>query len=370
MYHHDSREYQVSASEAAKRGREKMEAIIAKGRASAIAVVEQVQSQVPQDRIAPANRLTIGSGGDKYTLKIPETDAQFIHEHAIGQVAQKTNMPAKFLDDLSDKPWGRELVAHNLNTLLAHSTSRHLIRSVNSEVRGFVSDRFRRLDSRPLLDAFILACKEIGALPIEGYALDTKVRMRAVLPMVFEPAPNEVMLFGLEWGNSDFGDGGHCVRLWNQRIWCTNLAIIDEALRQVHLGKRLDDNITYSDRTYRLDNEANASALRDVVYESLSPVKVNQYLTYIKEAAEQKVGEKDVARILKAKLQKSEAEQVEAMFNGPDVLNLPEGKSTYRLSNAVSWFAQTEGLSANRKLELQKIAGDLLPGQHTKAREV
>jgi hypothetical protein len=49
------------------------------------------------------------------------------------------------------------------------------------------------------------------------------------------------------------------------RIWCSNLAITQEEMRQVHLGKRLDDSVHYSQRTYELDAETTVSALRDVI---------------------------------------------------------------------------------------------------------
>lgn len=382
MYHHDSRSYEQASSEAAKRGREKMEAIIAKGQQNAHAVLEQVERQVPKDLIATTKAIKVIApiGTDRFGLAIQNGNPIPMHEHALAQVADKAGFNNTFLNSLrmvkapEDDPWNQELIAHNFNQLLLHNDSRNLIRVVEEkgqeEVRGFLSDRFRRLDSRPLLDTFMKACMEIGAVPVDGYALDTRVRMRAVLPYVFEPIKNEVMLFGAQWGNSDFGNGGHTVSLFNIRVWCTNTAICDEVLRQVHLGKRLEDNIIYSRQTYELDTKANASAMKDIVLDCLSAEKVNGYLQYIREAGEDKIGEKDVLRILKNKLGKQEQEKVIDLFDGPDVVNLPAGSTTYRLSNAISFFAQTEGISRNRQLDLQRLAGELVPVAHAKVREV
>ncbi len=292
MFHHSTTDYRVAASQAAARAREKFEAMIEKGRATGEAVFNQVHSQVPVDRVVRAERLKVRPDVDdapgKFDIILPGIDPQPLHPHALRQVAEKAGMHGQYLTNLikihqddPDGDWPAVLVANNLNTLLAHSRSRNLVRSVNSgggeEVRGFLSDAFRRLDSRPLLDAFVEACQELGAVPVEGFALDTRVKLRAVLPHVFEPADNEVMLFGVEWSNSDFGAGGHTLSLFNTRIWCTNTAVMDEALRQVHLGRRLEDNIAYSQRTYDLDNRTNASALKDVVRDTLSPERVNGY---------------------------------------------------------------------------------------------
>ena len=79
------------------------------------------------------------------------------------------------------------------------------------------------------------------------------------------------------------------------RVWCTNLAIGEECLRQVHLGKRLDDNIEYSQETYRLDTAANASALKDVVHNSISPERVNAYLEVIQKASREEIQGRDGA---------------------------------------------------------------------------
>lgn len=386
MYHHSSTKYEVAASEAAKKGRDKMEAMIAKGKSTAMAVVEQVQAQVPQDSLVRTQGIHIqpikgGDGayfGSGYSLSAIDWAPAMLHTLALRQLADKTDMPNKYLDILTARgDWGRELAADNFNRLLMHAkqNDKNLIRKVSTkdglEVRGVLSDRFRRIDSRPLLDAFIGACQSLDAVPIEGYALETKVRMRAVLPFVFEPVPNEVMLFGIQWGNSDFGDGGHCLSLFNIRVWCTNTAVMDEVLRQVHLGRTISEDISYSTQTLNLDTQANASAMKDVVKEFLGPKRVNGYLDSIKMACEENIEEKDVLRLLKGKLGKEETQRVSDLFASPDVQNLPPGNTSYRLSNAVSWFAQDASVSRGRQLDLQRLAGELLPSMtKIKAREV
>ena len=57
-----------------------------------------------------------------------------------------------FTATLDAATWGAELAARNLNELLRNAvdpTTRYLVRSVKGEARGWLSDRFRRLDCRP-----------------------------------------------------------------------------------------------------------------------------------------------------------------------------------------------------------------------------
>ena len=57
---------------------------------------------------------------------------------------------------------------------------------------------------------------------------------------------------------------------------------------------------------------------------------------------------------------------VEDAFESEDVINLPAGKSVWRASNAISWIAgRTE--DPDRKLELERIAGEVLNGKADKS---
>lgn len=363
-------DYPVAASEAATKGRVKMQEIVHQNLRQAESVIEQVQSQTIEDRIVRGAALgfkPVLPETDKMnpsiSIEIPQDADYKLHSHALSQVADKADVPMKFVNSLLERGhWGAVLVAHNFAEIFGRGNgNRYLVRSVDDETRGFLSDRYRRLDSRPLLDAFTGACQEIGVVPVQGFALETKVRLRAILPVVFEPIPNEVMVFGIEWGNSDFGAGGHTLSMFQMRLACTNGMTLDDVLRQVHLGGRLSDNIEYSQKTYELDTEANISALRDVVRSSLNPSRVKGYLAAIQTAAEQEISPKEAVQILKKNLNKTEADSAIEAYNSPDVVNLPPGNSVYRLSNAISWIAQAKDIEPERVLELNKIAGNLIP---------
>jgi hypothetical protein len=281
-------------------------------------------------------------------------------------MAQTTDLPLKFIDSLqfASEPWGKELLAHNLRTLFQNrfARGRYLIRSVNDEVRGFLSDRYRRLDSRPIIEAFATAVQEKGALPYNGYVTDTKVALQAIMPEVYEPIPGEMVAYGLSLENSDFGNGALSIRAYLLRIWCSNLAITQEEMRQVHLGRRLDESMLYSDRTYELDAQTTVSALRDVVSNQLNAASLRDRMDSIRRAHEQQVEPGSVRLMLRKALLKTETEAVVEAYNSTDTYNLPAGNTTWRLSNAISWVAgKTE--DSERKLDLMKLAGEVLPAK-------
>ncbi len=353
----------------------KLDSIIQHGMISAEQIVADIQSRMVRDSIVktPAVRV-LSEDGKTWKFHAGEMVAP-LHDHAFSQVLTDAGLGAKFVNGVTEEAkgarWGSELVAHNLNTIFANRTrQRNLVRQENDVVKGFLSDRYRRLDSRPLLDSFIGAARQIGLVPIDGKATGTKSRIRALFPKVYEPCDGETVAFGLEWGNSDYGDGGHMVNLFMLRIWCKNLAVTESCLRQIHLGRRLDDNIEYSRTTLELDTKANAAALADTVKYAIAPARIDGMIESIRTAKDDVIGKGDVTARLKKLLNKGDAEQVEKIFNGPDVVNVPEGQDAWRLSNACSWFAQTKDFSVAKQLELQDVAGQLLPIKAGRVREV
>lgn len=377
LIHHSNLDYNVAASEAAKSARAKMEAMFAPGVRSAQDVLERVQTEVPVDAVVPSHRFEIEEDHDeKYgvTLGLPTVGRSLsLTRHSFGQLCSVAGLPQRYANDLlsimdtrTKEPkrelWSVELLARNLRELVSHQRKKYLVRSVSDEARGILSDSYRRLDCRPLLDSFSLACQHVGAVPVDGHATDTKVEIKAMLPLIFEPIPNEVLCFGVAWANSDYGNGAHSLREFVLRLVCTNKAVADEMLRQIHLGKRIGEDAVFSQKTYQLDTETTASALYDVVGNAFSPEKINAYQARVRKAHEEQVDGKTVAaRLGRLDLTKEEAKGVQEAFESSDVVMLPPGNTNWRLSNAISWFAGTRVDDEERKMELERVAGKVLP---------
>jgi hypothetical protein len=368
MIHHDnSRSYEVAVSDAAKHFQTKLEQQIHGSVERVTRVIEQVQNDVPQDAIVLGRTLKFNPKWEPQErgvfLQAPEGQALKIHDHALAQIGERAkirnlNTVVREMRDRGE--WGAQLVAHMFTEIYSHlNGDRFLLRQVRGELRGFLSDSFRRLDSRPVMEAFIRGIQKYGARPVDGFALQTKVKVRAVLPYVFEPFPGEIMSFGAELSDSDYGDGALGVRGFVTRMWCTNLATTEEVLNQVHLGKRLPDNMKFSEQTYLLDTEAMSSAVHDVTGNVLSADAVNRYLDMVRTANEEKIETHAITAWVKKNLNKEESEKAVNKFTSPEMELLPAGQTTWRWSNALSWLAN-ETTDERRKLELQDLAGGFI----------
>lgn len=379
MYHHDARDYATATSEAAKHFQRRLEEQIHSSVQRVTAVIEQVQNDVPTDAIVLGKKLEFQAKDGGVNIITPEyigepgtgepgtgnaaTAALTIHKHAFQQLADKAKIRnlSTVLRELVDKgEWGQQLAAEILSDVYSHlNGDRFLLRAVRGELRGFLSDQYRRLDSRPLLDAFVLAIQRFGARPIDGFALQTKVNVRAVLPYVFEPFPGEIMSFGAQLSDSDFGDGTLSVSGFVNRMWCTNLATTEDVLKQIHLGRKLSDNVVFSARTLQLDTQAMASAIHDVAGHVLGAPAVNRYLSLVRTANEEKIEPNQIQAWVKKNLTKAETEKAVDKFTSADIELLPAGQTKWRWSNALSWLAN-ETVDEHRKLELQEYAGTIL----------
>ena len=341
--------------------------------------IERVQREVPRDAIVRANALAF-EHDDTHLFMAGGGQEWRLHNHALIQVAEQASVPKAYVDTLSldAEEWQRNLLDQVLTTTFQHSPDRHLVRAIGLEngvleARGFLSDKFRRLDSRPLLDTFVKEVQSFGARPYAGTVTDTRVSIKALLPkpIIFEVpdgairpdhqggAGIEAIALGVEWRNSDYGASRNNLAIFLLRLWCLNGAVLDDIMRQVHLGGRLDDSIEFSERTYQLDTAASVSALRDVIRGVLAPQKVQETVARIQALSGQVIDWTKVKAQFAKGLTKEELRKVSEAYEGPDVQNLPPGDTAWRASNALSWIAnQTD--NTERRLELEKLAGTIL----------
>lgn len=372
LMHHDGRDKNEAAASAADWARNKLDDMIQRGRAKTVDVLDQVESMKIEDVVAPANGIRFWGFDGKLTAEVLNGDSPSksqdysLHPNALGQIMGRTGGTNRVAEWAYTKDTAPEFASILNKKVHAMKDRRFLLRNVEGEMRAFLSDRYRRIDVRPMVTALVeTAIRKFGAVPISAAMRPTSFDLKLVLPTIFEPLPNEVGVFGLVFRSSDFG----CGKLWGKgffnRLWCTNLAMTEDGISQVHLGRVLSDDIAFSQRTYELDTEAMASAIRDVVAHIFSPDNIMKRMEAVKAAAEEVDGA-DIAKVLKglsgksgtSGLTKTEATAVTEKYNSADVALLPPGQSKWRLSNAISLIAQ-EVEDGERQLELEALAGKI-----------
>lgn len=305
-----------------------------------------------------------GEGG----LKMNMPDGQFsLHANAIGQLADRMGIPQRYLRTLAGgAEWQIALAATMLNE---HSgwtqRSRVLVRTVGTQVRGVLSDSYRRLNSVEILTAFVQEAAQQGAVISDAYMNDTKVWAETILPqpLVIPTAKNgDVIIFaGARFSTSDYGDGAVDMRSFLLNGACLNGMVRESVMKQVHLGSKLPDNLRLSQQTYELDTKTTVSAVRDLTSGLFNRDTLMQKAYEIQGASEMEVDlDRELNNLTKnGHLLKQEGQEVQKILMRNDPEDGVQGAATlWKLTQAITAHARV--LTPERSRELHEISGSLM----------
>lgn len=283
------------------------------------------------------------SGEGNLMMNMP--DGQFrLHDNAIGQLAERMGVPSRYLRNLASggQEWQVLLAAEILNQ---HSDwtqrSRVLVRAVGNQVRGVLSDSYRRLNSVEILTAFIQEAAGQGAVISDAYMNDTKVWAETILPqpIIVPTAKNgDVVIFaGARFSTSDYGDGAVDMRAFLLNGACLNGMVRESVMKQIHLGSKLPDTLALS----RENLEQKAYEIQGASEIDVDP-------------------EKEITKLTKSGLLlKQEGKEVEKILMKNDPEDGVQGAATlWKLTQAIT--AHARELTPERSRELHEISGNLL----------
>lgn len=339
----------------------------------------QEEGRIAQDFIAPigvnlkaAERrpvVTFARDGQTGAVTLNMSEGAFsLHDNAVGQLADRMGIPQRYLRTLAggQQDWQRELAAHLLNQ---HSDwtqrSRVLIRCVGQQVRGVLSDSYRRLNSVDILTAFVTEASRKGAVVADAFMTDTKIWAETILPQPFVvPTANngDVVIFaGARFSTSDYGDGSVDMRSFLLNGACLNGMVRESVMRQIHLGSKLPDSLALSQRTYELDTKTTVSAVRDLTSGLFSKDNLLRKAYEIQGASEIEVDfDSEIKKLTRdGGLLKTEGEEVKKILLKNDPEDGVQGASTlWKLTQAIT--AHARDLAPERSRELHEISGALM----------
>jgi len=289
-----------------------------------------------------------------------------IHDHALGQIADKLSVPPVYLKTLTKgTDWQKNLALTIMQTTTDNTTrERVLVRTVEGEVRGFLSDKYRRLNSMQIFIAFLQAAQATGSVLVDAHAGETKGFLEVINPNIVEfDTPfngRNFMAVGARIRNSDFGDGALEVYLFGLLVKCMNGLVGQSMLREFHLGGRIPDDIRISEETYRKDTDAKASLVGDVMKQIYLPETTENLIGRIQGASAKPVDlVKEVEKLPKLGLTLGESEAVGKVLMENDPNNGLQGNPTlWKLVNGLTAVARDA--KPERKRELELIAAEML----------
>lgn len=289
-----------------------------------------------------------------------------IHPNALNQMSAKFDIPSKYINDLATGDlWKNNLAAHTLTKYFANTDRQKvLLRSINGELRGFLSDRYKRLNSYEIMSNFLSGVRNNGLNVFDMHVSDTRNWIEVLDKNIINiDTPNNGIVsavFGMRMSNSDFGDGAFELNSYFLQVICMNGMTRKNAIRQVHLGRKLDENIEYSQKTYELDTAATVSAMNDTVKYLVSPEYRMKQIATIQKASE-KIIEVDsyIKKLTPMGMLKNEVESVKSLLMANRIEDGLQGEaSLWKFCQSIGAVGRDKDEIRHR--ELDQISGKLL----------
>ncbi len=219
-----------------------------------------------------------------------------------------------------------------------------------------------------LYTSFMTAGSQHGSVVYDAMHTSSKSFISLIVPEVMEVKTENNgwvhSVFGAHMSNSDFGNGSVSMSAYHMNVMCLNKMCYNSILRKAHLGKRLSDDIQYSERTYELDTMAMSSAVSDTARILFSPETRERTKESILKASEALIEpKKGIIKLKNLNVQKEELEMVESKLMDGTPEDGIQGKcSLWKLSQALTAVANGPSIKGKRMQELDAIAGKLVEG--------
>lgn len=331
------------------------------------------QSEQRLDLKAGTKQMTMKDGN---TLVIGNnTDHIFgINDVAHRQISQHYHIPAEFYDRLKGR------TPHLLDTLVNglgyHEESRRLVRTLDGNVRAFLSDRYRVIDNHDVLEGVLPALMDLGhEWEVNSCEVtERKLYLKITFPSLQrEVKVDDVVQFGLVISNSEVGMGSVHVAPFCLRLVCINGMTINQlAQRRNHIGRKTQDMSEdiryYSDETLKADDTAFILKMRDSIRGLLQESVIAAQVERFQLAAGQEVetSPMEAVEVLSKASRLSMGEErsvLNHLVRGGDL-------SVWGYANAVTRTAQ-DAQSYDRASELEELGGQVVnwSAKHFKPQE-
>lgn len=338
-------------------------------------IVEGIAASA-QDYVTPTDALRVRSTEDGTMLTLDgerdDRPAAFpVNDYAHGQIAQRLGVPKQYYDRM--RSFAPNLLDKNIRHWLHNPVERRLVRTLNGEVRAFLSDRYQRIDNIDIMRAINPVLAEVAAfhpeLRVESAGItDRKMYLKVVIPSIsYELGSRQVgdiVQAGFVISNSEVGAGMFSVDQMLFRLICKNGMIGGERFARRHLGSRIQsegtDASVWSETTQSLDDQTILSAAQDMVRAAVDETRFIALATQMDEAIKTPaiVSPRRTVERLAKKHSLTEVE-MDGVFTHLLVGEGGNGLGLFGLLNAVTRTAQDVD-SYERATELEALGGSLL----------
>ena len=252
------------------------------------------RAEAKQDFIADTSQLRINPTDISLTLDGLD-NAYAVTDLAHRQISSWAGIPGTYYQRMHQL--SPELLAENVNHWFHNqeNTVRRMIRTLDGDVRAFLSDRYRRVDNEQIAEHALPVLLESPDMEIVSADItDTRLYLKALFPRIQgEVRQGDVVQAGVVVSNSEVGMGSLSVSPLIFRLVCTNGMIADAGnefgLKKYHVGRRVVGHNQsfdiFRDETLKADDRALMLKLEDTIRAAGNQIVFQSLLNKMRDAA-------------------------------------------------------------------------------------
>lgn len=329
-----------------------------------VADTSVVRMNLQQHSEASVPHLVVVGNNNKPMLNMPLRD--LAHE----QIAARLEIPRQYYRRMmTEQP---QLLVQNVNTWMQANPEKRMIRTLDGNVRAFLSDKFRPLENHDLAEAILPVLSDLKCKVVSAEITERRLYIKALDESIMTQLPTgvklgdhrkvDVLCPAITVSNSEVGAGALSVEsgVWTEG--CANLLIMKMAsMRKYHVGARAelgeDVYAVLSDNTKRVTNAAVWAQTRDIVRAAFEKARFDAFMRKLTETTEQKL-EGDPVKVVEVTAKQfgmSDNERgsvLQHLIKGGDL-------SRYGLLNAITRTAEELG-DYDRATEFERMGGDVI----------
>lgn len=326
------------------------------------------QKQSARDFVVPVSKLeaTPSENGLKLNFTNGVTHSFGLTNWSQSQLSGYTDIPKAYFDRIAQE--NPKLAADNVNHGLSKlKNETRLVRTLDSNVRGLLSSRYRILDAHDMLETVLPVMLDKSMDIVSSEITEKRLFIKALTPSLkSEVKKGDVVQYGLVISTSDVGAGSVRVEPLIYRLVCQNGLISNTAMRKFHVGKnQAEEDIRelLSDRTRELTDAAFWASVRDVVLNSMKPEIFEREVDKLRVAANEEIKNFDLPRVVEltmsaVKLTGEDKKNsiLAALASG----NEGAGLTKWGLINSITRAAQDESFDYETSIEMERAASQVL----------
>lgn len=310
---------------------------------------------------------------------LPDVGDLLIGETAHEQLAAHLKIPRPYYDRMRAEQPG--LLAVNVNTWLDAHPERRMVRTLDGKARGFLSDRYRPLDSFDLAEATLPIFTEVGAEVVSCELTERRMYIKTILPSLQAPIKGsargrgDIVRGGVMISNSEIGEGALKVEGFVDLLICINGMIrTDVSKKKYHVGRKAEALELeeawehFTTRTRKLDDAAFFAKVQDIVRAGFNEPAFFEYVKRLEETTQEKIVSNDMMKVIEVTRRRFSLSE----RTGQTVLgHLLRGGdlSQWGLANAITRSAEDEE-SYDDATALERIGGQVIELPRSEWREI